>query len=291
MMSRFMRFPGGKPKAVTFSYDDGCMDDMRFSDVITKYGIKGTFNLNGNHRRALSAEQVKEYMIDRGHEIAVHGLNHRAEGNCLAVEGIKDVLDCRLEMEEEFGFIIRGMAYPDTGIRCMNNGANYENIKHYLSDLGIVYSRTLAGDNNEFLMPADWHQWMPTAHHNNPQIFEYIDEFVNLDMSKKTYHARRYPRLFYMWGHSYEFGRDNNWERLDEICEKLSGKDDIWYATNIEIYEYAKAYESLIFSADCTMIYNPTLIDVWFDIDGEVYKISSGETLEYNRGRTKWKNI
>ena len=34
MMSRFMRFPCGKPKAVTFSYDDGCMDDMRFSDVI-----------------------------------------------------------------------------------------------------------------------------------------------------------------------------------------------------------------------------------------------------------------
>ncbi|MBE7011884.1 MAG: hypothetical protein E7415_04340 [Ruminococcaceae bacterium] len=280
MMSKFMRFPGGKPKAVTFSYDDGVADDMRFSDVLTKAGMKCTFNLNGKHRRALTHEQVKEYMIDRGHEIAVHGLNHRAEGNLRAIEGIRDVLDCRLEMEEEFGFIIRGMAYPDTGIRLMNNGASYENIKQYLSDLDIAYSRTLGNDNNEFRLPSDWHQWMPTAHHNNPNIFEYIDEFINLDMSKKTYHASRYPRLFYIWGHSYEFGRDNNWERLDEICEKLSGNDDIWYATNMEIYEYTKAYEALVYSANGNTVYNPTLLDIWFDVDGEIYKISPGETLK-----------
>jgi hypothetical protein len=183
-------------------------------------------------------------------------------------------------MEEEFGFIIRGMAYPDTGITVMNNGANYENIKHYLSDLDIVYSRTLRGDNNEFCLPQDWHQWMPTAHHINPLLFEYIDEFLNLDMSTKTYHARRYPRLFYICGHSFEFARDNNWERLDEICEKLSGKDEIWYATNMEIYEYTKAYESLVYSADGHTIYNPTLFEIWFDVDGKIYKIASGETIK-----------
>ena len=40
MRYKFLRFPGGKPKAVTLSYDDGVPEDRRFSDTITKYGIK-----------------------------------------------------------------------------------------------------------------------------------------------------------------------------------------------------------------------------------------------------------
>ena len=280
MKSRFMRFPEGKTKAVTFSYDDGCKADIRMAKRLTESGLKGTFNLNGKHRRALTTDEVKEFILDNGHEIAVHGMNHRANGNLRAIEGIRDVLDCRLDMEEEFGMIIRGMAYPDSGITTMNNGATYDKIKQYLSDLDIVYSRTLRGDNNSFRLPEDWHAWMPTAHHNNPNLFEYIDEFLNLDMSMNGYHARRYPRLFYIWGHSFEFDRNDNWELLDEICDKISGKEDVWYATNMEIYNYVKAYESLVFSADGKTVYNPTLIDVWFDIVGNVYKVSAGETLK-----------
>jgi peptidoglycan/xylan/chitin deacetylase (PgdA/CDA1 family) len=35
----------GKKKAVTFSYDDGTVQDGRLIDLFQKYGIKGTFNL------------------------------------------------------------------------------------------------------------------------------------------------------------------------------------------------------------------------------------------------------
>lgn len=69
---------------------------------------------------------------------------------------------------------------------------------------------------------------------------------------------------------------------MEEICEKLSGHDDIWYATNMEIYEYAKAYEALVFSADGKMIYNFCTIDVWINVDGADYKIPSGETIRIN---------
>lgn len=281
MRYKFMRFPGGKAKAVTLSYDDGCKDDIRFSDTISKYGLKCTFNLNSkNLRNDLSDEQIKKLFLERGHEVAVHGANHRAEGSLRPVEGIKDVLDCRLELEERLGIIIRGMAYPDTGITLFSNSATYESVKNYLSELDIVYSRTLGEDNNKFELPMDWYAWMPTAHHKNPEIFNMIDEFINLDISPAVYHARRIPRLFYMWGHSYEFERNNNWELLDKICEKLSGNDDIWYATNMEIYEYVNAYNSLVYSADGTIIYNPALFDIWFDVDGVNYKMSSGETMK-----------
>ncbi len=281
MRYKFLRFPGGKSKAVTLSYDDGVRQDLRFIETINKYGLKCTFNLNSlSMRNGVTAEEVKEKMLGNGHEVAVHGLNHRAEGTLRPIEGIKDILDNRLELENTFGIIIRGMAYPDSGITYFTNGANYTAIKQYLSELDICYSRTLSGDNDSFELPADWHAWMPTAHHNNPNILNWIDKFVNLNTSPKAYCATRRPRLFYIWGHSYEFDTNNNWDLLEEICKKLSGNDDIWYATNMEIYEYVNAYNSLIFSADCSLVRNPSTFDIFMDVDGKLICIKSGETVK-----------
>ena len=243
--------------------------------------MKGTFNFNCEFVRGenFTKEQIKEYFLSKGHEIAVHGANHRANGNMRPIEGIRDVLDCRLELEEKCDSIIRGMAYPDSGIRLMGNFGTYEMVKQYLIELDIAYSRTLGGDNNSFMLPADFHAWMPTAHHNNPRIMEFIDEFLKLDISTKAYHARRVPRLMYIWGHSYEFDRDDNWDHMEDICKKLANNDEIWYATNIEIYDYVTAYKSLKYSADGHRIYNPTLFTIWLDVDGTLYSVKSGETI------------
>ena len=281
MRTIFMRYPDGKAKALTFSYDDGVPQDKRLAELFDKYNMKGTFNFNCEFMREanFTKEQIKEYFLSKGHEIAVHGANHRANGNLRSIEGIRDVLDCRLELEAKCDSIIRGMAYPDSGIKLMGNFGTYEMIKQYLVELDIAYSRTLGGDNNSFMLPVDFHAWMPTAHHNNPRIMEFIDEFLKLDISTKAYHARRVPRLMYIWGHSYEFDRNDNWEHMEDICKKLSNNDEIWYATNIEIYDYVTAYKSLRYSADGHMIYNPTLFTIWLDVDGTLYSIKSGETI------------
>ena len=131
------------------------------------------------------------------------------------------------------------------------------------------------------MIPEDFHAWLPTAHHKIPELAEYIDEFLSLDLSTKTYYPRRYPRLLYIWGHSYEFDRDDNWDLIEKYCEKLSAKsDEIWFATNIDIYEYVTAYKSLIYSADGHRVYNPSLLTMWIDVDGETYTIKPGETIK-----------
>lgn len=280
---RFLRFPGGKAKAVTLSYDDGCTADIKLAEVLDKYGIKCTFNLNSTRVLAgkdLTVEDANRLMAN-GHEVAVHGKNHMSCGIVSPAEGIHDVLTCREELEKAFGRIIRGMAYPDTGITHFANGADYAKVKNYLTDLGIVYSRTLGGDNDSFTLPTDWHAWMPTAHHSNPEIMTFIDKFLALD-NQTCYCAMRHPRLFYMWGHAYEFDCNDNWDLLDKICEKLAGHDDIWYATNIEIYDYVAAYNSLLWSADHSIVYNPTLYDVYFNITDHDYCVKSGETIYIN---------
>ncbi len=283
MRYRFLRFPEGKSRAVTFSYDDGVRQDIRLSQILNQYGLKCTFNHNSRSLRAapgLTREEVVEYILGKGHEVAVHGSYHRAEGTLRPIEGIRDVLDNRVELEDAYGIIIRGMAYPDSGITYFTNGASYESIRQYLKELDIAYARTLSGDNDSFALPQDFYAWMPTAHHDNPCIFEYIDKFLRIDLhAPEAYGAKRQPRLFYMWGHSYEFDKKDNWAHLEEICRKLSFHEDIWYATNMEIYNYVTAYHALIYSADGTRVYNPSLYTVWFDVDREVYSVKPGETI------------
>ena len=276
-----MRYPGGKAKAVTFSYDDGVPQDKRLAEIFNKYGMKATFNFNNEENRPFnySKEEIKEYFLSKGHEIAVHGANHRANGNMRPIEGIRDVLDCRLQLEERCDSIIRGMAYPDTGITQMGSMGDYAQIKNYLQELEIAYARTLAGDNDSFMLPQDFHAWMPSAHHNNAKIMEWIDKFLAIDISEKAYHAKRVSRLFYIWGHSFEFDNKDNWEHMEEICERLAHNDEIWYATNIEICDYVQAYKRLQYSANGRRIYNPTLYTIWLDIDQKLYSVKPGETI------------
>ena len=39
----------GKLKAITFSYDDAVTQDIRMIELMDKYGLKGTFNLNSEY--------------------------------------------------------------------------------------------------------------------------------------------------------------------------------------------------------------------------------------------------
>ena len=42
----YMKFKDGKSKALTLSYDDAVVQDIRLIGIMDKYGIKGTFNVN-----------------------------------------------------------------------------------------------------------------------------------------------------------------------------------------------------------------------------------------------------
>lgn len=281
MNYRFLRFPGGLEKAVTLSYDDGTIHDKRLIEIADRNGIKVTLNINsefmGKDDYHLGVRELKGF-LEGGHEIAVHGARHIAPGVSSLTDGIRDVLECRQGLERSFGRIIRGMAYPDSGITILTNGTTKDEIKNYLKYLSIAYARSLAGDNDLFRMPEDFYEWIPTAHHNNPRLYEYIDKFINSDFS--TSRAGRSPLLFYLWGHSYEFDRNGNWELFEEACERLGCKDSVWYATNIELHDYAMAYRALQFNLDNTLCRNPTSTRVWFEADRKGYVVEPGETVE-----------
>lgn len=281
MKYRYLRFPCGKAKAVTFSYDDGARSDLRLAEIFDKYNVKGTFNLCGSfigNADRLTVEEMKTCFLEKGHEIACHGFEHTAPGMLRPFEGMQEYLNDRVALETALGKIVRGLAYPNSGITYIGNGASYENIRRYLSDLGFMYARSLGGDNNKFRLPDDWFNWVPTMHHDNQNSLLWAQEFVDLSVNQ-PYFPSNSPKLLYIWGHSFEFENKNNWEHIEDILKIVANREDVWYATNIEIREYVEAYDRLVFTADSKTVYNPTLKDVWFEQPNGLFCIKSGETV------------
>ncbi len=265
-----MRFENGKQKTLTLSYDDSCFDNERLYKTLNKYGIKATFNINSvnfDPERNDNGTEFIEMMkgaLETGHEIAVHGYSHPWTATLKDVEIIKEIIDDRKTIEKHFGIIARGMAYP---FGCFN-----ERTINVLKSCGIVYSRTTVNTHG-FHIPDNWMELPATCHHDDSELMTLAERFVNEN-----------PRwgnclMFYLWGHAYEFERNNNWETIEKFAEYIGNRDDIYYATNIQIYDYIEAYNRLQTSADMSIVYNPSAIPVWFEHNQKVYCISAGETL------------
>lgn len=258
----FNLLPNGKSKCVTFSYDDGRIYDVRLAEIFDKYGAKCTFNLNafnvGANERYIDADTVKKFA--EKHEIACHAYYHpfleRLPVGALASEIYEDKKGLESIVKEP----IIGMAYP---FGTYDNG-----VVSALKAMDIKYCRTVKSTNG-FGIPEDFLTWHPTCHHRDSE--QLAENFIKLNRSDRFY-------LFYIWGHSYEFNDNDNWEVIENTLETLSKDDSIWYATNGEIYDYITAIKSLRVSIDRTSVYNPTNISVFATIDGEAVEFKPGLT-------------
>ena len=262
MATFHLRYPGGLAKALTFSYDDGVEQDIRLVEIFNKNGLKGTFNINtgsfaeegtvykpGTIHRRMTKKQTYDLFANSPHEVAIHTLTHPFLEQLPTNMVVNEVINDRKNIEEMFGKITRGMAYPF--------GATSDSVVNVLKECGILYARTIQYTRSLVLQKDNWLRLAATCHHNSPVLNELADKFIS-ETPKQT------PWLFYIWGHSYEFESDNNWDLIENFCKKISNKSDVWYATNIEIFEYISAYYSLVFSVNGDTVYNPTSTELFF---------------------------
>lgn len=253
-------FPGGKHKALTMSYDDGREEDRRLVSIFNKNGIKGTFNLNAGIRNDPNRIPLEEYKtLYQGHEIASHTLTHPTIERCATEHVASQVLEDRKELEKIVGYPVRGLAYP--------NGSYSNEIKQLLPLLGIRYAR-IVGNSENFSLPQDPFEWKATCHHNY-NLLDLADKFLSL-------HKTQYLYLMYVWGHSYEFTSSENWDLMESFCSKMSGKDDIWYATNIQIIDNMEVCRRLCYAADGSFVYNPSASSAWISVDNDIVEVKGG---------------
>ena len=276
MSYAFMRFPGFKELAFTLSYDDGVVQDKRLSALFHKNGLKATFNLNGGSNETISRwyplEEIKQTYLPLGHEVALHGAAHYSLGEVPDGILIDNIMANRRALEQLFGTVVTGSAYA--------NGSFDDRVVRLLKTCGVSYARTIKS-THAFDIPEDWLRWHPTCHHRDPQLMELAEAFLKGGNKRHFFYHK--PFLFYVWGHSYEFDNDNNWEMMEEFCAFMGGREEVWYATNGEIYEYVQAYHSLQYSADGSLVKNPSAIDVYIHYFGKPYKICAGETVRLEK--------
>ena len=268
-----LRFPGFKTRAVTMSYDDGCTEDRQMVSILNRYGMRSTFNLNaGKIVGSPSKVQFEEFEeLYNGHEVASHSYTHPHLRN-LDLGGISyQIIRDREALEEVLHKPVEGFAYP-YGLT-----TETDEMVDCLRSCGIRYART-TNATHQFRLPQDYLRWDPTCHHADPALFDLAEKFFEPDDVEHPW--RITSKLFYVWGHSYEF--DGNWELLERICQTLGNRDEAWYATNGEIIDYISAFHALRRSVNARYVYNPTDIDLYVAAHGKQILLKKGSvtTLE-----------
>lgn len=225
----------GKKKAITFSFDDGVKQDVRLIEILNKYSLKGTFNLNsellGNkntldcfgkivsHDKLDPSEVASVY---KGHEVAAHTLTHPNLTTLSEQEIIDQVEKDRENLSKLCGYEVIGMAYPCGGV---NNDDRVAEI--ISSKTGIKYVRTITS-TYKFDKQNNLFRFNPTIHYTEKDLEKIIDKFLNIKTED--------PQLLYIWGHSYEMDADLiTWENFEKVCKKLSFREDCFYGTNKEV--------------------------------------------------------
>ena len=263
-------WPNGKVGALTTSWDDGTIHDRRLIAIFNRHGIKGTFNINSGVLINRAKKTVRDNYVSakevvrlfKGHEVAVHTATHpflwRSPDSMIFSEVVED----RRVLESLAGYPILGMALP-------YGGPDDERVKKVLKAAGILYCRPVAKNEN-FELPSDFMYWPVTCHQSG--------DFVSL--WEKFLKSPNQEKLFYLWGHSYEFPRDNNWERMEEFGKLTGKRKEIWYATNMQIYNYVTAWRSLSCSVEMNCLENRSGVEVWFRLEGELKRIVPGQIVK-----------
>ena len=226
-----------KLKAFTLSYDDGVTQDIRLIELLNKYGLKSTFNLNSEllgKRGILDRwnKRISHYKIHpedvkfvyEGHEVAVHTLTHPLLPDLPDGEVIRQVEQDRLNLSELVGYEVVGMAYPGRGI-----GDDIRVPALIRENTGVKYVRSVE-NTDSFDPQTDLYRFRPNVFNliEMDRMFEMGKKFIELETDK--------PQIFYAWGHAFEMDFEPTfWIRLEEFFEMMAGRDDIFYGTNKEV--------------------------------------------------------
>ena len=227
-----------KLKAVTFSYDDGTTQDLRLVQLLNKYNLKATFNLNSGklglnkimqHANGTRFTLYRLHKDDvpsvyEGHEIAVHTLTHARLPELDDAEVIRQVELDRLQLSELAGYEVVGMAYSCGGVNNDDRVASL--IKHHT---GIKYART-GTLTDSFAPQENLFRFKPNLHHvcDMDRMLTLTRRFIETEATT--------PQILYIYGHSFETDLyPDYWQKLEEMFAYLANREDIFYGTNKEV--------------------------------------------------------
>lgn len=231
-----------KDLVVTTSWDDGQKIDLKLAELLTKYGVKGTFYITKSYYDPLPLEKQDVLGIDQKHEIGAHTLNHVDLINIPISEAKREIEGSKAYIEELVDHDIKMFCYPW--------GRYNDNIKKIVKDAGFIGARTC--NHGDFGMPSDPYEWQITLHASNGSprttfriwrknrisIRAPIDWEIRAKLLFDL--ALEKGGIFHLWGHGSEFEAKNEWDKLEKVLRYISNKEGVKYATNGEVLEGLK---------------------------------------------------
>lgn len=268
-------YPDGKYKALIMSYDDGLVQDIQLIQLFNQNKIIGTFNLNsaylGATRNWFGDSVFQRYIpkdslliVYKNHEIAAHGAFHKDFVNISDAEILEELNADISVLTELTSREIKSMAYPF--------GNTNEHIAKVVSTTQITNARTVS-DTYKFDLPTDYLIWNPTCH--DSKALDYLDEYLALNKHELS--------LFYVWGHSWEFGDEKRWENIVKFCKQIGDRNDIWYTGTGQFTDYIRAIKKV--EIHDNEIINPLENEnVWIETSRGFRTLKHGEKLKIKNG-------
>jgi len=267
-------YPNGKTKALILSYDDGLIQDKQMIQILDKYGLKGTFNINSGKlskvedwlvgmtgKKAVYVKPNEVKSVYRKHELASHTFSHphleEQNKNVILKEVNADIQN----IEKLINYSVVSFAYPF--------GTYDDKVVAALSKTQLSNARTIK-NTYRFTLPDTFLLWHPTCHHN--EAYKYIDEFKNTTQPLA---------LFYIWGHSWEFDYDiehNSWSYFEKLCQQLSADNNVWYVGTGKLCKYITASKLLIEKDG--ILFNNSATPLFVKYNGKVKKLRPGGKLK-----------
>jgi peptidoglycan/xylan/chitin deacetylase (PgdA/CDA1 family) len=211
-------------------WDDGVEDDLRVIEILRKHGAKASFNLNfglhGEKRaepwrykdlkdvRRLAKSELRD--VYAGVLVSSHTLTHPFLTRIPIDQAKKEILDNKAQLEQHFGYAVKGFAYPF--------GDYNDAVMEIIREAGHVYARTTRNDAPVY----------PPA---NPMHMSSHAHFLAPDFWARFENAAAAGDVFYFWGHSYEIVTEADWQDFDKKIARLAADPRVEFTDLPTLFE------------------------------------------------------
>lgn len=236
----------------TTSWDDGDILDIRLANLLSRYGIKGTFYITKNYRPdRLSESDIRN--ISKEHEIGAHTLTH-PDLRTLTPEKLREEISGSKQWLE-------GVLNSEILLFCYPRGFYNDTVVTAVKNAGFLGARTtqhgsVSSINDPFQIPTSVQVYpfpfrkIDSKHFYWSKLFEpFIQRSRALKVIGVSFFfmtswlrsttaafdaAQKNGNTFHLWGHSWEIEKYNMWNDLEKFLRYVAKNQNCKNVTNRE---------------------------------------------------------
>jgi peptidoglycan/xylan/chitin deacetylase (PgdA/CDA1 family) len=244
----------GKLAWLTTSWDDGHPLDNRLAELLSKYGLPGTFYIpleNCPRGRVMDSKSIRE--LATVFEVGAHTVHH------VALSEVSDeVAAVEIKSPKK---ILEDITGKPCDIFCFPKGRFRRSQLHLVDEAGFIAARTVELMSWELPHAQDGTLVMPTTIHAYEHTHaQYLKNFAKrlavhnlmnyLRSPQRDWvatarwfleHTIRHGGVFHLWGHSWEIEEQRLWDQLEDVLHMMSEhKTEMRLATNAQICAHVR---------------------------------------------------